>query len=325
MSSSRKHQVAKIITYFSKINWKSTLTFLWFLIIACAFWMLLFFQRDLESTYKLPIKYTKIPDDIIFDNTLPKDLEIRIGDKGSEIFKYAFLLRDSIIIDINKYHEEGVTNIQGGELTQLIRSKLSKSSTIVAYYPVSINITTSKLQKKEVDVIFEGEISTGRTNLVVDEIQISPEKIIAYGSEKQLSDLVHATTVFSQFNNIKATSQFDVKIGEMDGIKFVPDIVQVYIPILEFTERKIEVPITVKGAPKNVDVKFFPSQTEVSFSVTLEDYKKITPEEFVIELDYDEFYNNANGRVELNLTTNPASIRNVKISPSSVEFLLEKR
>lgn len=323
-SSSKKSIVSKTIQYFSNVNWKSTLTFLWFLFLSFAFWMLLFFQRDIESTYRLPIKYTKVPDDVVFDSPLPQDLEIRIGDKGSEIFKYIFILRDSIVIDISKYQDAGITNIQGGELTQIIRSKLSKGSTIVAYYPINIPITTSKLHKKEIEVIFDGEISTGRSNLIADLVTISPEKITAYGSEEKLSQLTNATTVFTQLNNLKATSQFDINIKEEDGIKFAPNIVQVYIPILEFTERKIEVPITVVNTPKDVDVKFFPSQTEVSFSVTLEDYKKIESEEFTIELNYEDFYKNDGGRVELNLTGSPASIRNVKISPSTVEFLLEK-
>lgn len=325
MSASKKTQASKIISYFSKIGWKSTLTFLWFLIIAFAFWMLLFFQRDIEATYKLPISYIKIPDDVVFDNPLPKDLEVRIGDKGSEIFKYTFRLRDSITVDIRKYQEAGVTNIQGAELTQLIRSKLSKSSAIVAYYPVNIPIITSKLQKKEVEVMFDGDISTGRNNLIADEVQVTPSKVMAYGSEKQLASLNNATTVTSHFSNIKATSQFDVKLKEEEGIKYLPEVVQVLIPVLEYTERKIEVPITVKGAPHDVDVKFFPSQTEVSFSVTLEDYKKISPEEFTIELNYKDFYNNQNGRVEIDLSTMPISARNVKMSPQSVEFLLEKK
>ncbi len=72
-------------------------------------------------------------------------------------------------------------------------------------------------------------------------------------------------------------------------------------------------------------LNFFPSRANVSFSVTLEEYKKIIPEDFEIELDYREFHNNEGGRVELILTKSPSSIINPRISPSSVEFLFESK
>jgi hypothetical protein len=111
----------------------------------------------------------------------------------------------------------------------------------------------------------------------------------------------------------------------VSGVKFIPDEVELYIPVLEYTERKFEVPVTARNVPDNIDVKFFPSQTEVSFSVTLEEYKKIAPEDFEVELDYKKFFKNEDGRVNLELSASPSPIRNVKLSPSSVEFLLESR
>lgn len=77
--------------------------------------------------------------------------------------------------------------------------------------------------------------------------------------------------------------------------------------------------------PKDLDVKFFPSRANVSFSVTLEEYKKIAQEDFEIELDYRSFHTNEDGRVELELTKTPASTNNIRISPSHVEFLFENR
>lgn len=316
---------SKMKAYFSNVNWENTLLFLWFLIVAFVFWMMLFFQSDTEASYKIPLKYSNIPDDVVFDHPLPSDIEIRVSDKGSEIFRYAFLLRDSIDIDIEKYRSERISNLQGTELVQLIRQQLFRSSTLSAYYPASISLSTSKLQQKSVEVVFDGEITTGRSNLVADLPTLEPKKVMAYGSDAQLQEIENAVTEYSQFNNLKATSLLKVKIKPVPGVKFVPDEVEIYIPILEYTEQKFEIPITVKNAPSGIDVKFFPSHTNVTFSVTLDDYKKISQDDFSIELNYDKFHNNENGRVDLELTESPESVRNAKLSPSSVEFLLEKK
>lgn len=324
-ASIKNKWASKAGAFLRSVNWKNTCVFLGFLILAFVFWLMLFFQRDVESTYKIPIKYTRIPNDAVFDHPLPEEIEIRVGDKGSEIFRYAFFLKDSIEIDVTKYREERITNLQGAEFTRLIRSKLSQSSELKAYYPVNILLKTSKLQKKELKVVFDGQISTSRSNLIADTLLLKPSTVAAYGSQSQLSEIASALTEYTQFNNLKATSQLKAKIKPIPGVKFVPDQVDLYISVSEFTERKFEVPVTAKNLPAQMDVKFFPSQTEVIFSVTLEEYKKIVPEDFEVELDYRKFHKNENGRVELQLTKSPAKVRNVKLSPSSVEFLFESK
>lgn len=325
LTSFLDHVSPAIKTYFSKIHWRNTFLFLLFLIVAFIFWMMLFFQNDIEANYKIPVRYSNIPEDVVFEHSLPSQIEIRVSDKGSEIFRYAFLLKDSIEVDIEKYRNEHINNLQGTELKELIRQKLFKSTTLTAYYPANISLVTSKLQQKTIDVVFDGEISTGRSNLVVAEYHFEPQTVIAYGSQTQLAEIENATTVYTQFNNLKATSQFQIKLKPIEGVKFVPDQVEIYIPLMEYTERRFEIPITTRNVPSTMDVKFFPSHTEVSFSVTLEEYKKISQDDFKIELNYNEFHKNENGRVNLELSTSPHTIRNIQLSPSSVEFLLEKK
>jgi hypothetical protein len=325
LASIKDRWIEKIRDFFSRLNWKNIFLFVLFLILSFIFWLMLFFQRDIEATYKIPLKYTHIPDDEVFDVALPDDIEIRVADKGSEIFRYTFTLKDSIEIDIARYKEERIKNLQGSELMQLIREKLSQSTNLKAYYPVNISLATSKLQKKELKVVFDGVITTSRSNLVADSVTFLPATVTAYGSQNQLSEIQSAVTEYTLINNLKATSQLRVKLMPVNGVKFVPGEVDIYIPVMEYTERTFEVPVTARNVPSNIDVKFFPSQVEVSFSVTLDEYRKIAPEDFEVELDYLEFYKNAHGRVDLKLSKVPSTVRNVKLSPSSVEFLFESR
>ena len=310
--------------YFSNINWRSTLLFLMFFVLAAIFWMMLFFQKDVEINYKIPIKYINIPEDVVFDSALPESIDTRLADKGSELLGYMLFGNDSIVIDVAEYHNNRIHNLQGTELMQLINQKLQKSSTLKTYYPVNISLNVSKLESKKVDVVFDGEITTGRTNLIPDEYEIEPRQITVYGSAEQLSEIHEVQTKHTVLSNLKATSQFEVELAPIEGLRLSPKVVDLFIPVLEYTERKFDVPVTVKNTPANLDVKFFPSNIEVSFSVTLEDYKKISEEDFAIELDYNSFYQNENGRATLELTQSPASIKNPKLSPTEIDFLLEK-
>jgi hypothetical protein len=93
-------------------------------------------------------------------------------------------------------------------------------------------------------VVFDGEITTSGANLVTDSISFIPEIVTAYSSKKILENLTNALTEYTVFDNLKATSQFKIKIKKVEGVKFVPDEVEIYIPIKEYTEKSFDIPIT---------------------------------------------------------------------------------
>ncbi|WP_352422120.1 YbbR-like domain-containing protein [Proteiniphilum sp.] len=316
----------RIKAFFSTVPWKNVLAFLLFLVLAFIFWLMLFFQKEnVEGTYRIPLKYTNIPNDVVFDNPLPSFIEVSVADNGAQIFRLDVIKRDSLEINVAEMAEGENTVIQGDQYRQLIRGQLFPSTNIRGYYPMNISLATSKLQKKELTVIFDGEITTSRANLVADSATFIPETVMAYGSQQSLEPLKEAVTEYTLFKNLKATSQLPVNINNVEGVKFIPSQVDIYIPVQEYTERTFEVPITATHMPGKLDVKFFPSRANVTFSVTLEEYKKIVPEDFSIELDYRKFHANEDGRVELELTDKPSSIVNPRISPISVEFLFESK
>src|SRR5690554_7211406 len=65
--------------YFSTFPWKNTFVFLFFLILAFIFWLMLFFQKEnVEGTYRIPLKYTNIPENVVFDHPLPEYIDVSI-------------------------------------------------------------------------------------------------------------------------------------------------------------------------------------------------------------------------------------------------------
>ena len=315
----------KVRDYFSTFPWKNMFAFLFFLLMAFIFWLMLFFQKEnVEGTYRFALKYTNIPEDVVFNNPLPQFIDISISDNGSEIFKLD-ITKDSLEIDVSEITGGGTNILQGEEFRQLLSSQFATSTRIRGYYPMTVSLATSKLESKELKVTFDGEITTSRANLMADSIIFIPASVIAYGSKESLSNLNTAITEYTIFKNINATSQLPIAIYPVEGVKFSPTEVDIYIPVVEYTEQSFEIPIKATHLPRNLDVKFFPSRATVSFSVTLDAYREITPEDFAIELDYRSFRENENGRVELIVTKKPGSIVDPKISPTNVEFLFENR
>ena len=313
----------KLLTTFTDINWGKVLPFFLFLILAFIFWMFLFFERKSDGSHRIPIKYVNMPTDEVFIDPVPTEIDIKIRDLGSELFRYLFKKRDSLHIDVAQAQRNNNTKIQGNELSQLINTKLFASTDLIGYLPATIPIRTAKLDTKIVPIEFDGEMRTSATHLVIDSISIIPNEVKLLGNKEQLASINKVVTEYTVFENLKATSQLAAKLKAIEGVTFDPTAVDIYIPIYEFTERQFDVPILSKNSPSSLDVKFFPSRVKVTFSVTLDDYKKISPEDFEIVIDYNTLRNTESDQVELNLTKFPSSIKNPRITPEVVEFLFE--
>ncbi len=315
-----------VLSVLSNIEWGKVVPFFLFLILAFIFWLLIFFQRNAEGDYRIPLKYVNIPEEEIFVSQMPQHIDLRIRDLGSGLFNYYFFKkRDSLVINVGEAQKNNEVKLQGNQLTQLIRTKLSVNTQLIGYAPASIILETAKLQSKTVPVVFDGEMRTSGGHLIVDSVSIIPNEVKIYGSGEQLRNISEVITEYSVFENLKATSQLSTKIKKIEGVKIIPNEVDLYIPILEYTERQFEIPITVSNQPADTDIKFFPSKVNVTFAVTLDDYKKIVPENFEIKINYNDLKVKEGDQVELQLTEAPTSIKNPQISPRVVEFLFERK
>jgi len=195
---------------------------------------------------------------------LPEYIEISVSDKGSEIFQLDIRKIDSLEINVTELTQGGTTELQGDQYRQLIRSQLASTTNIRGYYPMSISLATSKLERKELTVVFDGEITTSRANLVADSLIFIPKRDSIWfrriaqqtgGSNNRIYHLQKSESYLTAA----------IKIKPVEGVKFVPSEVEIYIPIKEFTEGTFEIPITATHLPENLDVKFFPSRVKVSF------------------------------------------------------------
>lgn len=321
-----KKWVDQIKLFFSRWRWRKIGTFLFFFLLAFAFWMMMFFRkRNVEYIYCMPIKYINVPENIVFDRKLPENIEIKLQDYGSQIFRYDIMRKDSLVIDVEDFRKNDINTIQGNQLIHLISQNLSSTSNLLTYYPSFISLRSSKLEQKEVTVEFVGKISTASGNYIVDTTRFVPKKVKAYSSLKKLQSISSAQTEITSITNLKSTSVIKVKLNSDNGIKFVPNEVDYYISVKEFTEKEFDVPVHAINLPESLNVKFFPSQVKVSFLVTLEEYKKISPEDFKIELDYNKLKDTKNGKTELKLTSYPATVKNPRLLQNSVEFLFETK
>jgi hypothetical protein len=98
----------------------------------------------------------------------------------------------------------------------------------------------------------------------------------------------------------------------------------VTIPIEMCTEKEVKVPVIVENAPKNINIRTFPSEIKIKFSVGLSHYNSVTESNFRAILDYNDILNNLDkSTTTLQLDYTSGYIFNIQLIPSEVEYIIE--
>lgn len=323
--TSKKTSKAKIRILGYRIEWREILTFVFFLLLAATFWFILVLRQTFEVTIPIPIKYTNVPDSLLLKNDLPTTINVGVSDKGLVLFR-SFVLNkhDSIEINVLNYIQANNTLLKDEQLSQIISSRFEKTTTLLRYNPSRISLEYSVLESKKVPVIFDGEVTTQPNYLLNGDISIKPDSIMAYSSAEILRKLTVAYTTADKFEKLDKNYTYKLAIRHENKVRFSPEAVNVMIPVAEFAQKEVTVPITCLNQPIGTQVVFFPSNVTVSFAVALSDFNSISANDFSIDLDYSELEQTTDAVVKLRLTDSPSYIQNISIKPASVEFILEK-
>lgn len=309
-----------------KLPWKKILAFSFCLILSAVFWFIQIYRQSFNATYDIPVKYTSVPQHVVFENSLPEKINVTIRDNGSSMFRNFFVHRkDTIEINIDDIIKHSASKrLQGASFEQLIREKLLPSSELLNYYPAQISFYYTALEQKKVPVIFDGQVFLERGYLLNGDISVTPDSIMAYGSKEALKSLHYAYTVSDTIENFKSSKPLTYNIKEVHNTKFVPEKVQVTVPVDEYTQKNLQILITCTNLPPDINIRFFPSSVKVSFLVGLSKYESITSNDFSIQFDYNDLKDIKGSIVPLRITSSPEHVQNLFLSTTEAEFIFEK-
>ena len=112
-------------------------------------------------------------------------------------------------------------------------------------------------------------------------------------------------------------------IDKIKGSSIIPANVTVKVPIEEYTEKQLNLPIEIEGVPDSINVRLFPSNVNISFFVGLSEFKNAIRDSFRVVVNYKDILNSKNQKVPVIVSDNPEHISNLRLKPDSLEYLLE--
>lgn len=307
-------------------RWNEALIFFFFILLSLGFWMLQSLQQDYEIELSIPVRYKNTPPDIAFTATPPESIHIKVKDKGSVLLNYTLGRSFTpITVDLKQLSAtSGEYSMPRKEVESDIMKQLLATTSMLEFEPQSILLKYTPRKNKLLPVVFDGKIQTEAGFFVSDSIRIKPAQVEVYGSEALLDSMQFVRTVFHDVKNIKKTYSQQLALSKIEGIVIVPNTVTITAKVEEYTEKILDIPITCTHLPESLTLRTFPSIAKVSCNIPLSRFKDLKEDDFEIEIDYSELEQNLNGSIFIHVTRKPDWVRNVTVSPSKIEFVLEQ-
>jgi hypothetical protein len=300
--------------------------FLFFFVIASGFWLLQTLDDYYEVELSVPVILQNVPRNAIITQEIPSNLTIRVKDKGTVLLSY-ILSKNlyPVTINFNAYKDTGNKHVRipTVDLEKTFLSQLNPSTKVISIKPDELEYIYSNGEYRRIRIKITGNIRPALQYYLSDTL-IKPYYIMAYAPQQILKTLKYAYTEPITLNNLTGSITCQASLKPVNGVKFVPSKVMLTFKTDIYSEKSVEVPLKGINFPKGKELLTFPSKVTVTFQVGSVLYKKIKASDFSIDIPYEELLRYGKDKYPLHLTIMPKGIRNIRISPTQVDFLIEQ-
>ncbi|MDR2385244.1 MAG: YbbR-like domain-containing protein [Tannerella sp.] len=315
-------------TFPNNKKWKEIFIFIFFLLLSFGFWFLQTLQQDYEKKIEIPLKMRNVPKNWVISEESTKEIRIVLKDKGTTliyyIWKSSFSSIDISLANVSASNDSTIV-ITNKMLRSAMDRRLASSTAITSIEPPDVTLKYDKLSSKSVPVIPELKVITKQGFQIFDSIKIENPTVTLYSSKKILDRVNVVKTKPVILNNVSKTKEVTAELNLPEGVRVDDETVKIIIPIEEFTEKTFQLPVFCTDIPEGFMLRIFPATVDVVCNIPVSHFKELTEELLKIHVLFKEFKDNrVSGKLSLKLTGKPDWLRDVKIVPENVEFIIEQ-
>ncbi|MGQ8335159.1 hypothetical protein ACUNWD_01305 [Sunxiuqinia sp. A32] len=326
--------INKVKGVFKTFNIKDESKLIIFLIcvgIATIFWFLNALNKEYKVELSFPVKYTNLPKKKVLSNEPPDHFVLEVNAYGFTILRHKLSLAFSpLVFNVNEFtgnmmeeSERSYFAIPSRRFVSRISDQVSNELRVASIQPDTLYFKFDNIVSKKIKVKPDVTVDLVQQYYLNGDIRTKPDSVLISGPQSVLDTLEFISTKIQHYEKIDQVIQRNVSLSESKKYTCQPKRVVMTIPVEEFTEKQLEVPIIIDGLPEDVKINLFPSKTRLSFMTGLSRFSEINTDDFIARVSYDDILKNKE-TLAVELILQPPHLRGVTMSPAEVEYLIEK-
>ena len=291
--------------------------------VAFVFWLLVKLSQTYTTEKEVVFQFD-VPDEKALTLLPPDDVKVQLEGRGWDLmFDYFSKSKVYLLFDMQ---EENRIRLNWLQLRSLIQRNLSSTEikiTEINYDNLSLNLEDK--MKKKIPLKLQTRLAFEPQYQLKDAIQIEPDSLIITGPKSLVENIESWNTDSLILLNLKAPKKVKLQ-PETPPREIQLNIkeLEADLPIEQFTEKSLFVPILAKNAVDSI--RIFPERIKIYCVVGLSKYGEVNESDFKVEVDLKEAKVGVEqNTIPIELRAYPSFVQNVRFSPKAVEYLFVKQ
>ena len=305
------------------VKGRNALTFFVFLCIATLFWILMALNDVVQHDYNMPLRLVGFPENFTILSGEHPTVNVSVKDKGSALMKYSWGRQPVLTLSYENFSKIGNDRLvmTQAQLNAAVRQVFGSGSQIVSMRPDSLSFIYTTRPGTPVRVHVDADVHTSPQSVAFGRVRVSSDTVMLYsrsGNASKVKELMTAPVVLSGLTD---TAEVDAVLQVPAGMRAIPSVVKVTIPVEPLVSKTRRVPIEAINIPDGKHIVTFPSMADVTYLLPKSLYNSDSSPIRV----YVDLARMQPGDKKLMLQTAPLPpfCRGVGIVPEMVEYVLE--
>ncbi|MEX6625987.1 CdaR family protein [Tenacibaculum salmonis] len=267
--------------------------------------------------------YTNVAIQKTVIDTPVKNITLLVKGSGFKLIASSFTI-PKLTLNLKKATKKKANNyfFTTKKLHKTVQLKLNSGIELIKIQRDTIPLKMGTLQSKKIPLKTNLELTFQLGHDLATPIKITPSHVLISGEASLIDKITSLNLKKIKLENISESTTLKATIEIPKKLRIETSSAKINIIVDKFTEGEIEIPISIKNAPKNINI--FPKKVKIIYKVGLKNFNKINANLFKIECDYKQVIMNGTTYLTPKLMKFPDSITLIRIVPKKIDFLIHK-
>ena len=315
-----------------KLN-KKLIIFAVFFGIATFIWFLWNLEKQYVTVISNPIEISDLPENRVLVSDVPDKIEMEVTGRGFDILKHNWdINKTPLKLSLKSLVEDLPDDANTQEIPVSLYSKRKELSdqmpniVVNSVIPDQVTFSFTRMITKKLPVFANLELEIEKQYMVKGNIRTIPDSVEISGPASLMDTITRIPTVPLKLRKIDRNTSKNLALEFVhERISLSEKKVKVEIPVEQYTEKNIEVPIKALNVPDSLHMRLFPVSAQLKFRVVVSEFENIKADNFVLGVDYLQISEGAATKLAIEVVEHPEFIDNIKINPETAAFILENK
>lgn len=309
----------------TKIERRRIFSLLACLLLAIAAWLFMALKNQYIYIAKTVLVFKNSPTKRAFYPLQSDTVDLQVEGTGWQLlFDRLRISPPSITINLSQLNTKDF--IVCSDQLFSVNKQVDSKQKVISIKPDTLYFDFTKRVVKRVLVKLNKQLDFEKQYGIASEIMLNPKYVKVAGPIEELSKIEFWPTDTLKLNKIQnsSTSRIALQHSLHKNVSIYPSSVEVKLPVDEFTEKTLEIPLKITNNRNYNSIKLYPKKVKVTFLVALSNYDQVNESFITATIDTDEWSVKQHNQFLVKLTEFPDYCKLVKISPSKIDFVVER-